>query len=229
MSNMQIRNTLNAGSPFVRKPVAAMALAGLLILGLAQPAFADSRSETRATGDFSKISSSGGFELEITAGQPSASVVVNADSDVLPEVKTEVRGDVLRITMENDHFFSSGRALVKITVPKLSSVSASGSTTITASNLTGASFEMKGSGSTKAVLRGSVGELAIKVSGSGRVDAGALTSKTADIHTSGSGEIEVNASDKLDVHISGAGKVTYSGHPVISEKVSGSGTITAKN
>lgn len=205
-------------------------LAALLVLALALPAAAESlRSETRTPGNFSKIATSGAFELEIIAGQPSASIVVSADDDILSEVKTVVRGDELRISMEKNHYYTSHRTVIKIAVPRLSAISASGANKITASNLAGDSFDMEGSGSTKAVLSGSVGKLSISVSGAGRVDAGALAAKTADIETLGAGNVDVNASDKLDVSISGAGKVTYSGHPVISKSITGAGKIAAKD
>jgi hypothetical protein len=134
--------------------------------------------------------------------------------------------------MEGDHFFTSrhdGHAMIKIAVPKLSGISASGSTTVSASNLTGENFEMRGSGSTKAVLRGTVDRLAVKVSGSGHVDAGALASKSAEVHSSGSSDVEVNASDRLSVSSSGASKVRYAGHPAISQHVTGSSDIASRN
>jgi hypothetical protein len=212
----------------------SMAAAGLLALALlsllALPASAEAlKSETRNPGNFSKISTSGAFELEITAGQSSSSVVVSADDDLLSDIKTVVKGDELHISMERNHYYTSHRTVIRIAVPKLSAISASGANKITASNLAGDRFDMEGSGSTKAVLSGSVGKLSISVSGAGRVDAGALAAKTAEIETSGAGNVDVNASDKLEVSISGAGKVTYAGHPVISKSISGAGKIAAKD
>lgn len=185
------------------------------------------KTETRTPGNFTKIETSGSFELEVTAGQPSSVVTVSADDDMLPDVKTTVSGDVLSISTRGIHFMGH-KIVVKIGVPKLSSISASGANRISASNLAGDSFTIEGSGSTKAILSGKVDKLVIDVSGAGHVEAMNLAAKSAEVDTSGAGHVEVNASDKLSVRISGAGKVIYLGNPSIDQSVSGAGKIVAK-
>jgi hypothetical protein len=214
--------------------LAPLAFAGAIGLASALPAVAaDSsrtpeKSESRDVGNFSKIDTSGAFELEINAGRPAVRVTVSGDDDIVPEVRTRVKGDVLSISLEKTHYYMSHRIVIRIDVPKLTSISASGANKISVAGLAGDSFALDGSGSTKATLAGTTGKLSVSVSGAGRVDASDLSAKTADIETSGAGHVDVSASEKLAVSISGAGKVTYSGSPVISKSISGAGKISAR-
>jgi hypothetical protein len=185
------------------------------------------KTETRNVGSFSRIEASGATELEITAGQTATVVTVSGDDNMVPLVKTTVSGNVLIIKTDNVEN-TKLPLVVKIGMPKLAAIEAFGASKISAVNLTGQRFELVGSGSTKATIGGTVDNLVIKLSGAGRVDAGGLAAREAEIRSSGASTVEVNASDKLSVHISGAGKVTYLGHPAITQHISGAGNIAAK-
>jgi putative autotransporter adhesin-like protein len=211
---------------------ALVAVSGAMtLLAFAQPAAAFelfgsgvSKSENRTPGNFTRIEASGSTILEITAGQSSTVVTVTGDDNIVPLVNTTVSGDVLHISTEGIHR-TNLPLVVKIGLPTLSGIHASGASKISAINLKGDHFDLDGSGSTKATIGGAVGRLGIKVSGAGHVDAGGLAVKDADVSTSGAGNVEVNASDKLAVRISGAGKVMYHGHPAVTEHISGAGKV----
>ena len=185
------------------------------------------KTETRNVGDFTRVEVSGATVLEISAGQSATSVSVTADDNILPLIETKVVAGVLRIGSERSH----SRKLpvtVKIGMPKLEGIQASGSSKINATNVNSASFELHGSGSTKAVVAGTAGTVKLHLSGASNVDASKLTAKDGNIHASGASDVEINASDSLTVHISGAGKVLYSGHPTITQEISGAGRIAAR-
>jgi hypothetical protein len=210
-----------------------IAAAGALLLAapLTASAFFESgsgvpKTETRAVGNFTRIEVSGATVLEVTAGQSATTLTVSGDDNIVPLVKTEVSGSTLSIGTEGIHN-TKLPLVVKIGLPKLVAIEASGATKITASNLSGEHFELEGSGATKAVLTGAVDRLMVNVSGAGHVEAAGLAAKMADIDTSGAGNVQVNASDKLKVSISGAGKVTYTGNPVITQHISGAGKIAS--
>ena len=65
----------------------------------------------------------------------------------------------------------------------------------------------------------------VSISGSGEYNGEALTSRSARVNVSGSGDVVVNASDALDAQVSGSGNVRYVGNPSVTEKVSGSGSV----
>ena len=183
--------------------------------------------ETRNVGAFTKIETSGAITLQVTAGQSATAVVVSGDDNVVTILKTTVTGDVLRIKAA-ESYNNKLLLLVKIGMPRLIAIDASGATKISVSNIDGERFDLEASGATTATLGGKVGKFSVSVSGAGRVDAGALAAKNADVSVSGAGKVEVNASDKLAVEISGAGTVIYAGSPVITKSISGVGKVSKK-
>lgn len=182
------------------------------------------KTETRMPGQFTKIETTGAVVLEVTSGQSSPIVLVSGDNNVVPLVKTTVSGDVLKIRVGESHR-SKLPLVVKIAMPKLVALFASGAAKVSAANLGGPRFELRGSGAIKVSLGGAVDELSIDVSGAARIDATALAARKATVSASGAGTIDVNAAEKLDVRLSGAGKLTYAGNPVITKSISGAGSI----
>lgn len=76
---------------------------------------------------------------------------------------------------------------------------------------------------------GSADDYFVNITGSGGAYSFNAPVKNADIKISGSGNIEVNASDKLSVNITGSGNVYYKGHPSFSLNVTGSGKVEDRN
>jgi hypothetical protein len=217
--------------------VAALALGAGLALAAAAPAQAFdfaweagsgvAKTESRDVGSFTRIEASGATTLEVNAGQTATTVSVSGDDNVVSRVRTVVSGDTLHIETHDVHR-TNLPLVVKIGMPKLAGIDASGASKISVSNLSGGRFALEGSGSTKATVAGSVDKFVVRLSGAGNVDANALNAKEADIDGSGASHVEVNASETLTVRISGAGKVLYSGHPNINQSISGAGKIAAK-
>jgi hypothetical protein len=65
----------------------------------------------------------------------------------------------------------------------------------------------------------------ISLSGSGNVKSFGMSSGSAGVALSGSGNVEVNAANELAVTISGSGNVYYQGNPTINSTISGSGKV----
>lgn len=83
------------------------------------------------------------------------------------------------------------------------------------------------SGSGDITLSGTAENSIIKVTGSGNFKARDLVTVSSAAHVSGSGNAEINASDKLNAAISGSGGVRYIGEvKSINTKKSGSGSIS---
>ena len=184
-------------------------------------------SEARGVEGFSGVDVSNVFEVDITAGKD-FSVEVRADDNLLPYIKTEVRGGVLHIET-TEGIKSRSPLRVTITAPEISSINASGASKIVASGVTNSTLEVDASGASKLKIAGDVTEVKIDVSGASSVDADSLRSRIASVDASGASNVTLNVSERLASHASGASKVSYSGNPGSVEKeVSGASKITQK-
>ncbi|MDB5950284.1 MAG: hypothetical protein JWR65_2139, partial [Massilia sp.] len=101
--------------------------------------------DVRAVGNVSAINVSGPLEVLVRVG-PAASLEVDADSNLLPMIRTEVSGGVLRIWVEGS-VRSTNSLRVTYTAPMLLEASASGSGRLTISELNGAPLNFTKSGS----------------------------------------------------------------------------------
>jgi len=83
------------------------------------------------------------------------------------------------------------------------------------------------SGSGEIKLSGNAETSAVRVSGSGRFASRDLTTVKSAALVSGSGRVEVNASDKVDATVHGSGGVMYTGTAkIVNSTKSGSGEIS---
>jgi hypothetical protein len=203
-------------------------------------------SETRNTGDFHAISMSGGMALKLRQGSP-ASVVVHADSNLLPLIEAVVEGDrslklrwkrgvtvrshvppfVEVVAPQVQAVASSGSGDIEIQtmkVPRLS-LSIRGSGDVRAKDLNTADFAISIAGSSDLKLAGQASRLTIEVSGSGNIDAGELRCDDVTVGIAGTGDAMVHASRKLVASIAGSGDIRYSGEPSVQQSIAGSGSV----
>ena len=206
------------------------------------------RSEERITPNFSKVSSSGSFIVHITRGDE-FDILVSAEENILPYIKTRVYGSDLHIDTRGFHSISNTLPMeVYITMPELRGVVLSGSGEITtdyfypdhfnalvsgSGNISTAieakDIEAMLSGSGSLDLSGIAEEASLIVSGSGQIDAYHLDIEKCDAKISGSGDMWINASDFITASISGSGNVYYYGDPAVETHISGSGNVIHKN
>ena len=84
---------------------------------------------------------------------------------------------------------------------------------------------ISGSGSIK--LSGTAESSTVKVSGSGNFSSRNLLTANSTAHVSGSGRVEINASDKIDAIVHGSGGVNYTGSAKnVYSSTSGSGVVS---
>lgn len=210
-------------------------------------------SQTISVNDFTRIELDGEGEIIVTQADE-YSVKVEAEDNILDEIKAEEKGNTLKINKRKSVPYLWGRKLnnkepIKIYVSatklerislsgqgKLSldkfnaeklTVNASGENSATVKSLTLKELDLKISGSFNGEFSGSTNKQRIRISGAGEYNAKDLKSNEAEIDISGAGDAVVNASEKLDINISGAGTVTYSGSPKkVDQEISGSGKVT---
>lgn len=205
-------------------------------------------SQTRSAKPFKEVHSGGHFYVHITAGDDSK-IVVEAESNLLPYINTDIRKGILEIEVDGIHILKNTEPInVYLMTPTLDAVMLSGSGEITTGYFESEYFEVVISGSGKidtAVdadmaditisgsgevdIYGNCKTLDMGISGSGKVKAYDFATYNTDIVISGSGNAYVNVENRLNVKISGSGNVYYIGDPRINQSVSGSGKVINDN
>jgi hypothetical protein len=173
-------------------------------------------------------------------------VVIEAENNIIPLIKTEVHNGILSIYPERCIKVTKNIA-IHVTMDVISALSAEGSTSIIGeSQIESAKLQLTTNGNSRLLLDMNVKELGVAIRGSGTAivkgkapissititGAGTikgydlLTRKTS-ISSEGATEAEVYASEELDVNIRGVGKVSYKGNPAVMRKqIAGLGRLS---
>jgi predicted small secreted protein len=185
-------------------------------------------TQKRDVPGFVAIEVSGAYEIEITA-QKERSLEITGDDNILPLVRTEVRGNVLHI--DSSKGFNINRAItLKITVPDLESISTSGASKITASGINNSEMDIDSSGASKIMLAGVTKKLKIGTSGASTIEAKELRAERVDVESNGAGYVSVYATEQLDASANGAARVDYYGDPAtVHPEASGAGSVNKKS
>lgn len=206
-------------------------------------------SDTRKTSSYDKVALVGSMDVRIVEGKE-GNLKVDAESNLQEYILTEVKDGTLKISVEKNISLNPSRNMeitVYVPVEDISGLSVTGSgdvsnagvlkadelkisvtgsgdimLNVAANNLYGA---ITGSGDIK--LSGNTNDFSCKVTGSGDFMAYNLKAKNVEAGVSGSGDIEVYASQSLKARISGSGDISYRGNPEKQDfKTSGSGDIS---
>lgn len=182
-------------------------------------------------------------DVHITQGNE-YKVEVEGEENIIRELELDIRKGIWDI--EFDRCVRRHRQLeIYITMPEIRELAISGSGSITGVNtfttqdidlaisgsgrmdiaVEGNSIDSYISGSGNLYVEGIVDDFDHTTSGSGDVKGYGLETRKADIHISGSGDVEITVTEYLDVKISGSGDVFYRGNPEVDAKISGSGRV----
>ena len=201
-------------------------------------------SETRVVSQFDRLLVSGSGRLSIVQdGQES--LTIEADDNLLPLIKSEITGGLLKIGPEHVNLHPTKPIQYSLHLKELRELHLSGSLEGAAESiktdrlalhisgsgkiripkLEAADLQVHVSGSGHSEVGGKVSRQNVQISGSGNHNAAGCVSEGAAIHISGSGDATVWARRTLDAHISGSGSVSYYGSPQTTTHVSGSGSM----
>jgi hypothetical protein len=183
-----------------------------------------SARDQRAVPALQGLEVSGSMTVDVRVG-PAPSLLVEADSNLLPLIHTEPRGDSLHVYAERS-INSRNPVHIIYTVPRLTRLESNGSGRVAVAGLDGAPLTVRKSGSGTAEIAGRVASLDATASGSGSVDARGLESASADLRLSGSGHMVVGQvrGDYARVEVSGSGDLQASGAVrSLTVRVNGSG------
>lgn len=185
------------------------------------------KSETRAVSGFTKVDAGGAVNVEIVA-QKEFSVTVEADDNLLANIKTEVSGDTLKIYSE-DRISPKTRISVKISMPAIEGLDLSGASSGSVSSVKDDALELKASGASKIKVDGAAKDLTADASGASTIEAESLQTQDAVVEASGASRVTVAATGELNVKASGASKIVYVGEPTnLKQNSSGESSVTKK-
>jgi hypothetical protein len=186
--------------------------------------------EQRTVGTVQGLEANGSIVVDVRVG-PATSLSVEADRNLLPLVRTDVRGD--RLIVETSGSFRSRNPIrVTYTTPNLGDVRHSGSGTLSVLGLNGAPLTVSNKGSGSLLLTGRVASLDAEVAGSGSIDAATLESASANLRLAGSGRLKVGQvrGDYAIARLDGSGQLSVSGNVhALTARSTGSGHLDLGN
>jgi len=204
-------------------------------------------TQTREVSNFDAIELSYPAEVLIKQGT-AESLMIEADDNLLPDLKTEVRNGKLEVFYRREngkHVTPTKTVKITIVVKDLADVdfNSAGELTIEkletdnldvslsgAGNLNLEDIQVKGlgvslSGAGSMAASGSAENLDLNISGFGDFKGADLHSQVARLNISGAGSATVWVDDDLTAGISGAGSISYYGSASVSKQISGVGSV----
>jgi len=204
MNGTGIRNTILSS---------ALALGLAAFAGCARVDTGPLVTQTRDVPPFTSIELRGAARLDVLVGE-AQSVVVEADEDSLQALSTTVHGKQLVIdTRDRGFWMREGERHVRITVPTLERVALNGAASGSVHGLSGGSAALILSGAGEFEASGTVERLVANVNGAGNMDLAHLVAGDAKVVVNGTGNIQVQASERLDATVNGVGNIEYVGRP----------------
>jgi hypothetical protein len=183
-------------------------------------------TEERSVPEFTSVRITGA-RTSVLYGDQEGPVLITGESNILDHTLSYVEDGTLVITSKN-RVNMRPREEVFIEIPGryVSEVRVSGSNNITLQNIDKPYFHIRGSGSTEVTASGFADELDIRMSGSSRIDAGALTAEIVNIRTSGSSDALLSVNEAIVSRSSGSSSIRYYGQPAkIENHSSGSSSL----
>jgi hypothetical protein len=205
--------------------------------------------EERRVSDFDHVSLTGIGRVVLTQGE-SESLTVETDDNILPYIRTEVRGRTLVLGFNKR---ATGRSMdpseltFHLQVREVSGLDLTGAGTLEADSLTCDRLQVHLSGAghiavdsldaEELVVRlsgagglevaGEVTEQDVDISGVGAYRGSRLQSERAVVEVSGAGGATVWVTETLNVRVSGVGSVDYYGSPSVTQNVSLVGKVAS--
>jgi hypothetical protein len=183
------------------------------------------KTEKRDLKSFSAINTTGSYTIDVTCQKP-AGLEVEADDNILPLIKTDVRDGILFVS--NDQPYHSSKTVsLRITLPELNSVSTHGAGELKIVDANSSDLKIDSTGAASVDAAGTAKSVQISSTGAGNIDTSKLRADKAKVEVNGAASVDVYASEQLDVNVSGAGHVGYSGNPkTVNKQISGIGSVS---
>ena len=199
--------------------------------------------EKRDVSGFVSLQVSGAFEVFLYQGK-SESLTIEADRNLMEVIKTEVKGDKLKIYTE-ENIKSYTKMNIYLTFEDLEMIDISGAVEVSSDEML--SFDelnLEGSGASELDLKleastlkadfsgaseinldGMAKYVVFDLSGASEIDATSFEIKHCELDVSGASDAKLYVTDNLEVNVSGAASVRYKGSPQVSSDISGAGSL----
>ena len=205
--------------------------------------------ENRPVADFDELTFCCNLRVELMQG-PTTKVRVEAESNLLPYVKTEVSGNRLRIGFrDNVHFRSREPIVVYVTAPTVTYISGeaagrlemrsaftgerleleAGSAARISAEFSGAELRLRADSGGRIEVKGSGRTVDATASSGGSVSAHDYLAERGDADASSGGGVEISVSESLEADASSGGRVSYRGQATNVNAHTGSGGSVRKN
>jgi hypothetical protein len=215
--------------------------------GPGEPGSGNVVTETRDVSDFRAIEVSYPAQVLITQGDKE-SVKLEAEDNLLPGLKTQVKNGVLEIfykTENGKHVNPRKPVKITIMVKDLAEVEFSSAGELTVEGLKTSSLDLSLSGAGNLKLdkvliqdlkvnlsgagsmtaSGSANNLELHISGFGDFKGAELHDKDARVDISGAGSATLWVDDQLTAEVSGAGSVNFYGSASVNQHINGVGSV----
>ena len=171
------------------------------------------KRETRQVLGFTGIDASSVFEITVTKGS-TESLIIEADQEVMPKVRSEVRNGVLHLYLDDNNRVKNIKTLkASVVMKNLNKVSLSGTCKLTSNDLfTPDKFKGDCSGVSHLTVNVNTGQLDIDASGVSKIQLTGNVTGNAKIDASGTSKIQgeltaaqvkINCSSVSSVELSG--------------------------
>jgi hypothetical protein len=182
-------------------------------------------TESRPVEGFTAVSVSGAGRL-IVQQTGVESLEITAEDGLLPHIRSEVVGDVLRLGFAPGTSVSGTQGVVyRLTARDLTGIEASRASQVEAHGLHTSELACVLSGASSLDASGSADAHVIVLSGASRANAPDLESRVVTATLSGASFAQVRVSDSLVATASGGSILEYIGSPVLVTHVSGGSVI----
>ena len=171
-----------------------------------------SMTEIRVDSNYSALDISITFDKIIVHCGSGYSMTIVGDDNIVPHIITEVKGDVLLISSEQE-FETKVESVLTIHVQTLDTLSFKGVGEMMVVKLDNKVFYCNFMGVGSCTLTGRVNNFTMNMNGVGSVNAKELIANIVDANVNGVGYAEVYAIDSLHAAVNGIGSLTYYGNP----------------
>ncbi len=216
-------------------------------MGPGEPGSGNVVTETRDVHDFHAIEVDYPGQVLVKQGTKEV-VTIEAEDNLLPGLKTQVKNGVLQIFYKTDKdkrvnptksvkitivvkdltdmdFTSAGELVIEKLKTNDLSVSMSGAGNLKVDGIQAKALSVNLSGAGSMSASGTADNLDVTISGFGDFKGGNLHNKDARVDISGAGSATVWADDNLTAEVSGAGSVSYYGSASVTKQISGVGGV----
>lgn len=181
-------------------------------------------TESRAVMPFRDLTVTGPLQVWLSPGA-AGSIEITAEDNVLPLVRTEVRGDGLHIFLVDGSLTTTHGIQLRIASTELRELEASGAAQVEVGGLAVERLETRLSGASSLVVSGRADQHELHLSDASRCRAPQLQSRRVDADLSGASTGLVAVSESLSVRASGASTLEYIGDPALTLDVSGTSVV----